>query len=65
VYLYVQTMDRAVVEVSPEGQVRLENEGWSLPTLQERRAILHAAALEIETLQELIEILSPTRPPSS
>ena len=55
--LYVGPMDAIVVEVSDEGQVRLENEDWSTPTLQERRAILYAAKNEIEELTELMEKL--------
>ena len=47
-----------VVEVSDDGRVRLENEQeFSKPSLQERRAILYAAKNELEELQELIEIL--------
>lgn len=37
---------------TPTGE--LDGEGWSSPTLQERRAILHAAQLEIERLQDLV-----------
>ncbi len=59
--LYVEPMDAVVVEVSSEGRVRLENEDWSTPTLQERRAILYAAANEVEALTELIEILDTTQ----
>jgi len=59
--LYVEPMDAVVVEVSSEGRVRLENEDWSTPTLQERRAILYAAANEVEALTELIEILDNTQ----
>ena len=55
--LYVETMDAVVVEVSADGRVRLENEDWSTPTLQERRAIIHAAREELATLSELLEIL--------
>jgi len=55
--LYVEQMDAVVVEVSADGRVRLENEDWSRPTLQERRAILFAAATAIEELTELVEIL--------
>jgi len=61
VRLYVEPMDAVVVEVSSEGRVRLENEDWSTPTLQERRAILYAAANEVEALTELIEILDSTQ----
>ena len=55
--LFVEPMDALVVEVGADGRVRLENEEWSTPTLQERRAILYAAKNEIEELNELIEIL--------
>ena len=55
--LYVKPMDAVLVEVSEDGRVRLENEEFAAPTLQERRAILYAARGEIEALTELIEIL--------
>jgi hypothetical protein len=55
--LYVEPMDATVLEVTDEGRVRLENEGWSMPTLQERRAIIYAAQNEIAALQEAIQIL--------
>jgi hypothetical protein len=55
--LYVETMDATVVEVSADGRVRLEKEGWSVPTLQERRAIIHSAQEEIACLSELLELL--------
>jgi hypothetical protein len=55
--LYVPTMDSTVVEVSSDGRVRLENEDWSAPTLQEKRAIIHAAREELDALGELLEIL--------
>jgi len=63
VRLYVEPMDAVVVEVSSEGRVRLENEDWSTPSLQERRAILYAAKDEIEALNELVEILDGPRTP--
>jgi len=50
-------MDATVVEVGPDGRVRLEDEGWRTPTLQERRAIIHSAEEEIGCLTELLEIL--------
>jgi acyl-CoA reductase-like NAD-dependent aldehyde dehydrogenase len=59
--LYVGTMDAVVVDVDADGRVRLENEDWSQPTLQERRAILHAAQEELLALGELIEILQAAR----
>jgi hypothetical protein len=37
--------------------VRFEGEDWSAPTLQERRAILHAARQVIDELQELARAL--------
>jgi hypothetical protein len=57
VRLYVEPMDAVVVEVGPDGRVRLENEDWSEPTLQERRAILYAAKNAMEELAELIDLL--------
>jgi hypothetical protein len=55
--LYVEPMDAVVVEVNPDGRVRLENEDWSAPSLQERRAIIYAATHAVEELTELIDIL--------
>ena len=55
--LYVEPMDAVVVEVDPDGRVRLENEDWSAPSLQERRAILYAAKNAVDELTELIDIL--------
>jgi hypothetical protein len=59
--LYVEPMDAIVVDVSPDGRVRLENEDWSQPNLQERRAIIHAANQELMALGELLEILQAER----
>jgi len=59
VRLYVETMDAVVVDVDRDGRVRLENEDWSLPTLQERRAIIYAAQQEVSALTELLETLRP------
>jgi hypothetical protein len=59
--LYIETMDATLVEVSPDGQIRLEHEDWSRPTLQERRAIIYAAQQEQEALSELIERLADSR----
>ena len=56
-HLYVEPMDAVLVDVSEDGRVRLENEDFAAPTLQERRAILYAARGEVEALTELIEIL--------
>ena len=60
--LFVAPMDAVVVEVSADGRVRLENEDWSTPSLQERRAILYAAKSEMEELTELVEILERPSP---
>ncbi len=55
--LYIDTMDAILADVDAEGRVRFENEDWSMPTLQERRAILHAARRELESLRELMGAL--------
>jgi len=55
--LYVEPMDAVVVEIDRDGRVRLEDEDWSSPTLQERRAIIYAAEQEIASLTELIDLL--------
>ena len=55
--LYVGPMDAIVVEVDRDGRVRLENEEWAEPTLQEKRAIIYEAKRAIEELTELIDIL--------
>jgi len=57
--LYVEPMDAVVIDVASDGRVRLENEDWSAPTLQERRAIIYSATAEIAALTELLEILDP------
>lgn len=57
--LYVEPMDAVVVDVDRDGRVRLENEDWSRPTLQERRAIIYAAQQEVTALTELLETLTP------
>ena len=55
--LYVEPMDSFVVDIDPDGRVRLDGEDWRTPTLQERRAIIYAAHQEHEALTELLEIL--------
>jgi predicted DsbA family dithiol-disulfide isomerase len=56
--LYVETMDTVVVEIAADGRVRFEHEDhWSMPTLQEQRAIIYAAQQELSALTELLEIL--------
>ena len=55
--LFVEPMDATVVEVADDGRVRIENEGWSEPTLQEQRAIIYSAQNEIAELTEAIDSL--------
>ena len=55
--LYVEPMDATVVDVAPDGRIKIENEGWSAPTLQERRAVIYAARKELAELTELLDIL--------
>lgn len=59
--LYIDTMDAVLVDFTPDGRVKLENEDWSTPTLQETRAILHAARDEMATLEESIAALEGSR----
>jgi hypothetical protein len=55
--LFVPTMDAWVVEFDAEGRVRFDNEDWVMPSVQERRAIIHAAHDQIADLQELLDVL--------
>ena len=56
--LFVPTMDAVLVEVDEAGRVRFDNDdGWSTPSVQERRAIIHAAQDELENLKELLDVL--------
>ncbi len=60
--LYVDTMDASVVEIAADGRVRFESGEWAVPTLQERRAIIHAAQQELAALTELVEALQKPTP---
>jgi len=60
-HLYVQPMDAVLVDFDDQGRVRFDREEWSVPSLQETRAILYAAQHEVERLQELIETLERVR----
>ena len=60
--LYGETMDADLVEFNQSGKVRFDGEEWSVPTLQERRAILYAAQNQITELQELIQSLEKISP---
>jgi hypothetical protein len=55
--LFIPTMDAVLVEFDSNGRIRLEDEKWSTPSVQERRAIIHAATDELESLKELLEVL--------
>ena len=55
--LYVETMDAWVVGFEGDGRIKLEGEEWRRPSLQERRAIIHAARQHVEMLSELIDAL--------
>ena len=59
-HLYVEPMDCIVVDVAPDGRVKLEGEDFREPTLQERRAIIYAAQKELAALTELLETLCRT-----
>jgi len=51
-------MDAVLVEFDSVGRVRFDDsESWSTPSVQERRAIIHAAKDELENLTELLDVL--------
>jgi acyl-CoA reductase-like NAD-dependent aldehyde dehydrogenase len=50
-------MDAVLVEFDEDGRIRFDNEDWSTPSMQERRAIIHAAQDQLEHLKELLEAL--------
>ena len=60
--LYVETMDADLVEFNQSGKVRFDGEEWSVPTLQERRAILYADQNQITELKEHIQSLEKISP---
>lgn len=55
--LFVPTMDAFLVEFDEGGRIRFDNEEWSTPSVQERRAIIHAAKDQLEHLKELLDVL--------
>jgi acyl-CoA reductase-like NAD-dependent aldehyde dehydrogenase len=55
--LFVPTMDAFLVEFDEAGRIRFDNEEWSTPSVQERRAIIHAAKDQLEHLKELLDVL--------
>ena len=59
-HLYVAPMDSIVVDFSEDGRIKLLDEDWSVPSLQEQRAVIYAARDEIARLTELVEALETT-----
>ena len=59
--LFVPTMDAVLVEFDQNGRVRFDDEDWSTPSVQERRAIIHAAHDQLEHLKELLDVLESER----
>jgi acyl-CoA reductase-like NAD-dependent aldehyde dehydrogenase len=55
--LFVPTMDAVLVEFDDNGRIRFDKEDWSKPSVQERRAIIHAAKDQLEDLKELLDVL--------
>ena len=55
--LFIPTMDAFLVEFDDKGRIRFDNEEWSTPSVQERRAIIHAAREQFAHLKELLEAL--------
>jgi acyl-CoA reductase-like NAD-dependent aldehyde dehydrogenase len=55
--LFIPTMDALLVEFDETGRVRFDNEDWSMPSVQERRAIIHAAKDQLDRLKELLDVL--------
>ena len=55
--LFVPTMDAFLVEFDDKGRIRFDKEDWSKPSVQERRAIIHAAKDQLEDLKELLDVL--------
>ena len=39
------------------GRIRFDKEDWSTPSVQERRAIIHAAKDQLDHLKELLDVL--------
>ncbi|MEO5741719.1 MAG: hypothetical protein ABIS29_14110 [Vicinamibacterales bacterium] len=55
--LFVPTMDAVLVDFDEDGRIRFDNEEWSRPSVQERRAIIHAAKDQLDQLKELLDAL--------
>ena len=50
-------MDAFLVEFDEHGRIRFDHEDWSTPSVQERRAIIHAANDQLDHLKELLDVL--------
>ena len=59
--LFVPTMDAVLVEFDEHGRIRFDNEDWSTPSVQERRAIIHAAKDQLDDLKDLLDVLENPR----
>jgi acyl-CoA reductase-like NAD-dependent aldehyde dehydrogenase len=55
--LFVPTMDAFLVDFDENGRIRFDNEDWSTPSVQERRAIIHAAKDQLDHLKQLLDAL--------
>ena len=55
--LFIPTMDAFLVDFDEAGRVRFDHEEWSMPSVQERRAIIHAANDQVDDLRELLAVL--------
>ena len=56
--LFVPTMEAFLIEFDETGRVRFEDDQeWSTPSVQERRAIIHAVKAELADLNELLDVL--------
>jgi acyl-CoA reductase-like NAD-dependent aldehyde dehydrogenase len=55
--LLIPTMDAVLIDFDADGRIRFDDEEWSAPSVQERRAIIHAARDEFESLKELLAVL--------
>lgn len=51
-------MDAILVEFDASGRIRFDSDAdWVEPSVQERRAIIHAAKDELENLKELLDVM--------
>ena len=56
--LFVPTMEAVLTEFDDAGRVRFDDDGeWLKPSIQEKRAIIHAARNELESLTDLLHVL--------